>query len=250
MLEWYAFLSRLNAALVGPIQSLSDALNIPLLTALLLGLLGSTSPCQITTNASALAYVSRGLERRGAAFGQAVAFALGKVAIYSAVGLLVIGLGWKLGRSPVQVITIARRALGPLMLLYGLYSLGWVRLPLPQWVLQARPLQGTSERPGTVGAFLLGVAFSFASCPTLYWLFFGVLIPLALSSGSAVLYPAAFAIGTALPLLGMTLTLQAGAEAAGPTLGKLRRIGRHATRIAAVVFILAGLHDTVVYWFI
>jgi hypothetical protein len=45
MLEWYAWLSQLNAALSEPLTTWSERLNIPVLTALLLGLLGSTAPC-------------------------------------------------------------------------------------------------------------------------------------------------------------------------------------------------------------
>ena len=54
---WYAWLSGLNAAATEPLSALADGLGIPLLSALLFGLMGSTSPCQLTTNASALAYV-------------------------------------------------------------------------------------------------------------------------------------------------------------------------------------------------
>jgi cytochrome c-type biogenesis protein len=52
MLEWYAWLSQLNAALSEPLTAWSQRLNIPVLTALLLGLSGSTAPCQLTTNVS------------------------------------------------------------------------------------------------------------------------------------------------------------------------------------------------------
>jgi cytochrome c biogenesis protein CcdA len=59
MLEWYAWLSQLNAALSEPLTAWSQRLNIPVLTALLLGLLGSTAPCQLTTNASAMALLAQ-----------------------------------------------------------------------------------------------------------------------------------------------------------------------------------------------
>src|SRR5438477_39404 len=57
--------------------------------------------------------------------------------------------------------------------------------------------------PGAGGAFLLGTAFSFAFCPTLFLLFFGLTIPLALQSSLGVVYPGVFALGTTLPLIGL-----------------------------------------------
>ena len=50
----------LNAAVTDPLRGVSDSLGLPLVSALLFGLMGATSPCQLTTNASALAYVARG----------------------------------------------------------------------------------------------------------------------------------------------------------------------------------------------
>ena len=59
--------------------------------------------------------------------------------------------------------------------------------------LRARP----SAR-GPLGAYLLGVAFSFASCPTLFWLFFGLTIPLALRSTGGWTFPGVFPFGSSL----------------------------------------------------
>ena len=60
VLQWYATLNIFNAAVAMPLRDLADALGIPLLSALLFGVIGATSPCQLTTNASALAYVAHG----------------------------------------------------------------------------------------------------------------------------------------------------------------------------------------------
>lgn len=58
-IKWYAFLTQLGAKMADPILNITEQWNIPILTALLLGLAATTSPCQVTTNASALAFVSR-----------------------------------------------------------------------------------------------------------------------------------------------------------------------------------------------
>ena len=48
-LNWYALLSAVYGAVAEPLSSAATQINIPLLSALLLGILGATSPCQFTT---------------------------------------------------------------------------------------------------------------------------------------------------------------------------------------------------------
>ncbi len=107
--------------------------------------------------------------------------------------------------------------------LLGLYLVGLLPLPfslgqgLSGW-LEAR------AAPGVAGAFLLGAAFAFAFCPTLFLLFFGLTIPLALASPVGVIYPALFALGTTLPLLGLAALLTAGIGATKDFLAGARRV--------------------------
>src|SRR3972149_2413746 len=56
--EWYLILSRLSATLAGPLGELSTRLELPLASPFLFGLIGAVAPCQLTTNASAMAYPS------------------------------------------------------------------------------------------------------------------------------------------------------------------------------------------------
>lgn len=46
---YYALLSSLSAAVNGPINDLATRINIPIVSALLLGLIGAVAPCQLTT---------------------------------------------------------------------------------------------------------------------------------------------------------------------------------------------------------
>lgn len=248
-LEWYAFLSQLSAAVAGPLNDVAGGLGLPLVSALLLGLIGATSPCQLTTNASALAYVAKHAGDRRAVAASSLAYLLGKVLVYTLLGVAAVLLGRQLAQSSVPVIVVARKVLGPLMVLLGLYLLGLVPLRfslghgLADW-LEAR------AGPSAAGAFLLGTAFSFAFCPTLFLLFFGLTIPLALQSPLGVVYPGVFALGTTLPLLGLAGVLTMGVGATkGYVLGA-RKIDAWLRPAAAAVLVLAGLNDTFVYWFL
>jgi len=101
---------------------------------------------------------------------------------------------------------------------------------------------------GILGAFLLGVAFSFTFCPTLLWLFFGLTIPLALRSAAGWTFPGLFALGTALPLLAFTALLALGTGLAQGFATRITRSHRLVARIAGAVFVLAGTNDTLTYW--
>lgn len=246
-IQWYAILSSLNAALVEPIDALQRSAGVPLLSALLFGVLGATSPCQLTTNAGALAYVARSAGSRGAVARGATAYLLAKVLVYTLIGAAVILAGQQLAQHSIPAIQLARKLFGPLMIVLALYlfRLLPLRFTFGQGVadwLEARA--GT----GAAGAFALGAAFSLAFCPTLFLLFFGLTIPLALSSPIGVLYPGVFAVGTTLPLLVLAAMLSAGLGAGGGYVARARRVDAWIRPVAATVLLLAGLNDTLTYW--
>jgi cytochrome c-type biogenesis protein len=245
--EWYVVLSSLNAAVAGPLRVLDDGIGLPVLSALIFGLIGATAPCQLTTNAGALAYVARRGGDGRLVVRSAAAYLLGKALVYTVVGAAVIVAGREL--VPVPAIVLVRKLLGPLMVVLGLYLLGLVpvHFSLGQGVanwLEARAGDGAG------GAFLLGTAFSFAFCPTLFLLFFGLTIPLALQSPVGVVYPGLFALGTTLPLLGLAGVVVASAGTAQGFVKGARRVDAWLRPAAGVVLILAGLHDAVTYWFL
>ena len=247
VVAWYSYLSTFNAAVALPIRDLADGLGVPLLSALLFGLIGATSPCQLTTNAGALAYLARAGGSRGSVTANAVAYLVGKALVYTVVGIVVILLGREIAQSSIPVIVVARKALGPLMIVLGLHLLGLVPLRFSPGHALADWLERRAG-DGAAGAFVLGTAFSFAFCPTLFLLFFGLTIPLALSSPMGAVYPAAFALGTTVPLLGVAGALAVGAGAVRGYVTSARRVDAWVRPVAAGVLVLAGLNDTVVYW--
>ena len=247
MRQWYLVLSQFSAALTVPVGDLADRVELPVLTVLLFGLVGAVAPCQLTTNLSAMAYVSGRLEE-GRPWREALAYILGKVLVYTLGGAAVVAVGLQLQAAAIPVVIVARKALGLLMIVIGLGFLGILRLRGSVGSGLSAGLQARLPRGGAWGAFLLGVTFSFTFCPTLFWLFFGLTIPLALRSAGGWSFPGLFALGTALPLVAFTGLLAAGSAAAGGLLERLKRSHRLLSRVAGVIFILAGINDTLTYW--
>jgi len=248
MREWYIFLSQLSATLGEPLNQFADRIEFPLVSATLFGLIGATAPCQLTTNLSAMAYVSSRLGE-GRPWREVLAYVFGKVLVYTMVGGAVVLLGLQLQAAAIPVVVAARKALGPLMILIGLGLLGAFRLRGSVGSRVSAWLQARLPRSGAWGGFLLGISFSFTFCPTLFWLFFGLMVPLALRSAAGWTFPGLFAVGTTLPLVAFaSLLTTVGGAAAGGLVERLRRSSRTVTRISGVVFILAGINDTLTYW--
>ncbi|MGH7267740.1 MAG: cytochrome c biogenesis CcdA family protein [Candidatus Rokuibacteriota bacterium] len=247
LLAWYGWLSSLTQGLVVSLQALADSMAVPAAAAVIFGLIGATSPCQLSTNLGALAYVAA-RPSGGSAVGLALAYVAGKVTVYSVVGTAVVLAGLQLQAVSIPVVVAARKALGPLMIVVGLALIGlWSpRVTLGRRLAERLRSRVNADGPG--GAYLLGLAFSLAFCPTLFWLFFGLTVPLALRSAGGWSFPGLFAIGSSLPLLVVATLVTVGAGAMGRMLGSMRRLERPLRLAAAFILLVVGLHDTLLYW--
>lgn len=246
-LRWYILTSSLSAGAMPAFQALDARIGVPLISALLLGVLGAAAPCQLTQSIGMLTILGRqdaGRPRWQAA----LAYLSGKALVYSALGVLAVVLGSGLSASAIPVFVTARKALGPLMIVVGLAMTGalrWAWVPGSEVAFHLRAL--ARQRAG--GApFLLGIAFGLAFCPTLLALFVGLLIPLALSRPDGVVYPALFAVGTVLPLLLILGLVSLGGGSPRPYARAVGRGHQLVAVLAGVLLILIGLNDTVVYW--
>ncbi len=247
----YALGSRFYALVSGPIDSLNRTLNVPAIGAFLLGLLAATAPCQLSTNAAAIAYFSGGAVRtettKQQVWGRVLTFAIGKIGVYLTLAAIAIWIFDGDFAPPVALFSFVRQLLGPLMLIIGLAMLGFFRLRggLPDGL--AIRLKAWSEaRGGYLGAFSLGSAFGLAFCPTLFWLFFGLMLPTAIESRTGLVYPMLFAVATITPLFLMVGLLSHFKKR--DVLVKMRGFHRMVATIAGCILVVAGLYDTVVYW--
>jgi cytochrome c biogenesis protein CcdA len=252
--QYYAWLSGLASLLTMPISNLADAINIPLISALLFGLIGATAPCQLSTNVATLAFLSRDIADSRRAWAQTLAFVAGKVTVYLLVGGVIVALGLQLNQLSgvaIPIVVVARRALGPLLIVVGLFMLGLLN---SRFSLGGRFSAWLEEkvgrRRGLLPAYLLGVAFSFTFCPTLFWLFFGLTIPLAIASPGGLLLPGVFAIGTALPVLGLAALLASGMVNVRQLVNRFKAADVWLQRIVGGLFLLIGLHEIVLYWLV
>ena len=95
---------------------------------------------------------------------------------------------------------------------------------------------------GYIGTLLLGVLFALAFCPYSGVLFFGMLVPLALSSTESLLLPPLFALGTGLPVIIFSIVLAFSVEKVGKmynAMGKIEKVMRYGV---ATIFLVTGIY--------
>ncbi|QKS72676.1 sulfite exporter TauE/SafE family protein [Paenalkalicoccus suaedae] len=240
----FDYVERISAILREPFMNAALAFeSTPIVFAFVLGIVGALAPCQFSGNLSAITlYGSRSL-REGISWPETFFYTLGKIVAFTGLGALVWLIGQEFQRELTPYFPWLRRIVGPTLIIMGLYMIGAFRLT--QTVSLWR--QRTERIKGKGGAFMLGFSFSLAFCPTMFILFFGLLMPLTFTSSVGGALPAVFAVGTALPFLfiiGSIWFLGAGSA----LVKKGRRVGRYVQYVAGAVLIVIGVLDIVTFW--
>lgn len=213
--------------------------------ALWFGLLTAVSPCPLAANIAAVSFLAREVGRPSRVLLQGILYALGRTATYVGLGALLAGSILSLLETAEFLQLRLSQFTGPALVLIGLVLLGW--LPLP--ALGSGRLQRWGTRMAAVpaaGPFLLGVFLALSFCPVSAGLFFGSLLPLSVESGSILLLPTLFGLGTAMPVLAFAVLIAFGVKRIGQSFDRVQSFERWARRITAVVFLLAGAYLTLV----
>ena len=221
--------------------------NIPVLSALLLGLITAISPCPMATNIAAIAYVNRRVKDRRYAVITGLLYTLGRMFSYSIIGALIIVAGLEVPGVASFLQDFGEQILGPLLIVVGVIMLNINRMPFS---LGGGRLSSIGEKVanwGMIGGFLLGALFAIAFCPYSAVLFFGVLIPLALKSAGGVTLPAVYAIGTGLPVLVFGVLISLGVARVSTWLNAVTRAEKIVRVAVSIIFIAVGIY-LVVLW--
>jgi len=229
------------------VHQLSESLNVPVLSALFLGLLTAISPCPMATNIAAIAYVSRRVTDRRYAIITGTLYTLGRMLSYSILGMLFVIAGLEIPGVASFLQDFGEQALGPLLIVVGMIMLTIDRFSFSLGGGKLSSIGGKIADWGMIGGFLLGALFALAFCPYSAVLFFGVLIPLALKSTGGVTLPAVFAIGTGLPVLVFGTLLSAGVARVSTWLNAVTRAEKVIRIIVSIIFIGVGIYHVVLW---
>jgi len=214
-------------------------------SALWLGILASISPCPFASNLAAFSFIEKDCTNNREILKAGLSYTLGRIVTFTFLGFLI-----SQGTSHISIISMALQKhgnmfLGPILVIVGVFVLD---------LLEAPPLKIASKMRahnfnvgGSKSAFLMGVLFALALCPVSAALFFGGLIPLAVRAQSYLLLPAAFGLGTALPVSVMALSLSLGISVFIKSEQQLQRIQTWARNVTGSAMILIGLYFCFAY---
>lgn len=240
----YEFFNSISQLLYQPLINLSNGTaHVPILSAFFIGVLAAAAPCQFTGNISAITlYGNRSLQK-SIPWSEVIFFQLGKIIVFSGLGLIVYILGSEFQRELTGYLPWIRKLLGPVIFIIGLYLVG-----IFHWKFTIGLKPHIHEKvKGKWGAFLLGSSFSLGFCPTMFSLFFFLLMPLALSTSYGAILPTVFSIGTSFPFFfAMYIIWTFGLS--GKFMKKGRKIGLWTQRVAGALLVILGILDTITYW--
>ena len=223
------------------INTLIDSYNLPALTAFLIGVLTSISPCPLATNITAIAYISREIKTARHTLFNGLFYTLGRGISYTVLAALMY-----FGLSSFQIAGIFQgwgdKVLGPILIVIGLIMLGVIKLNVNTQSERVDKLKEWLSTKGYLGALLLGVLFALAFCPYSGVLFFGVLTPLILNSAEGVLLAPLFALGTGLPVIIFSFIIAFSVQKMSRAFSVAAKIEKTMRYIVAAVFILTGIY--------
>jgi len=224
------------------LNTLIDQYNFPLLSAFVLGVMTSISPCPLATNITAIAYISKDIKTAKHTLMSGLMYTLGRAISYTLLATLIY-----FGLSSFEIAKIFQgwgdKVLGIVLIFISLVMFGIIKINLGDGHnVKIEKLKEWLAGKGYAGALLLGVLFALAFCPYSGVLFFGILIPLILKSTGGLLLPPLFAIGTGLPVIVFSFILAFSVGKVGKiynAMGKIEKVMRYGV---ATVFLLVGIY--------
>jgi len=213
-------------------------------SALWLGVLTSISPCPLATNIAAVSYIAKNIEGANKTAWTGLFYSFGRVLAYVLLAALVL---WslfsipQLGRFFQKYMNLL---LGPALILVGLFLLNVIKLNFNIGGNISENMRQKLVKSGFIGATILGFVFALTFCPVSAGLYFGSLIPISMSFDSIFIIPAAYGVGTALPVLFFAVMLAIGTKQIAKAFEQVNKFQRWAIKITGIVFLIIGLYFT------
>jgi len=213
---------------------------MPWISALVLGFMTSISPCPLATNITAIGFISKDIDNRNRVFINGILYTLGRAITYTAIAL-VLYLGADQFKFSGFFQQYGEKILGPLLIIIGLFMLDIIKLKFPGMNGLTSKMENKS-RWSYFDAILLGMLFALAFCPYSGVLYFGMLVPMTISSASGLYLPVLFAIATGIPVIIVSWILAYTLSGIGGFYNKIKSFEIWFRRVIAILFIIVGIY--------
>jgi sulfite exporter TauE/SafE len=220
---------------------------MPWLSALVLGLMAAISPCTLAANITAIGYISKDIENRNRVFMNGLLYTLGRAITYTSIALIIY-----FGADQFQFSGFFQRYgekfLGPLLIIIGFFMLDFIKINFPGMSKLATRMQNKTSW-NYIDAVLLGVVFALAFCPYSGVLYFGMLVPMTVSSVSGLYLPVIFALATGIPVIIFAWILAYAISGISNVYNKVKIFEIWFRRVIAILFILIGIYYIIRVYF-
>ena len=213
---------------------------MPWISALVLGFMTSISPCPLATNITAIGFISKDIDNRNRVFINGLLYTLGRAITYTAIAL-VLYLGADQFKFSGFFQQYGEKILGPLLIIIGLFMLDVIKLKFPGMNGLTSKMENKS-RWSYFDAILIGMLFALAFCPYSGVLYFGMLVPMTISSASGLYLPVLFAIATGIPVIIVSWILAYTLSGIGGFYNKIKSFEIWFRRVIAILFIVVGVY--------
>jgi cytochrome c biogenesis protein CcdA len=213
-----------------------------------LGIWTALQPCPMATNLAAISYLGRRAASPWRTFWAGVLYALGRAIAYVALAGLILGGVLSSWQASTFLQQGMHEILGPLLILVAMVLWELIRVPLPRVAIGAA-FQSRLDAWGTWFALPLGVVFALAFCPVSAACFFVSLLAMLAAHDWPRMLPAAYGVGTALPVVAFAMLIALGVRSVGRWFNRLAQIERWTRRAAAAVLMAVGFHLALKYDF-
>jgi cytochrome c-type biogenesis protein len=220
------------------LNNLMSNSSLPFISALALGLMTAISPCPLATNITAIGFISKDLEHRNRVFINGLIYTLGRALSYTLLAF-VIFMGADQFKLSGWFQRYGEKIIGPLLIVIGLFMLDIIKIRFPGLgILTKRFRENNTSSYRDV--LLLGIIFALAFCPYSGVLYFGLLIPMTISSASGLYLPVVFAIATAIPVIVFAWLLAYTVSGVGKLYQRLKIFEIWFRRVISFIFIAIG----------
>lgn len=217
-----------------------DYSTLPFVTALVLGLMTAISPCPLATNITAIGFIGRDLEDRNRVFYNGLIYTLGRAVSYTLLAIIIY-----LGADVFAISGIFQRygakILGPVLIVIGLFMIGVFKIRFPGMNNLTRHFEKKGKKSYR-DAFMLGILFALAFCPYSGVLYFGMLMPVTISSASGLYLPVVYAAATGIPVILFAWLIAHAVSGVGSLYNRIKTFEIWFRRIISILFIGVGLY--------
>ncbi len=221
---------------------------MPLMVAVVLGLISVVSPCPLTTNISALGYISKNIGDGKRMTRDGLLYALGRIVTYALLGgvsIFIVQQGMNIEPINNFINQYGEKILPPILLLMAIITIRpfhFHKHSNDDCDCGCAPKKRYS---GSMGAFVMGLVFALAFCPINGVFFFGMLVPASASAGlSGYLLPILYGLITGLPVVIVIWLIKFGVDKISTLKDNITKIEKWVRYIVAAILVIFAIYFT------